>query len=136
MDERSANEILGLQHSQKELYSRNRKKSGYSVYMSWFYHDFNNMCTERKKHCMIESGIHHENWYDDDDSIMSDPPITTAQTMRLCGMYWRRMGIVKQQAWKDRAAVVNQLPILGAFTSIPVEIQRNIDQLVIQSLTL
>jgi hypothetical protein len=85
---------------------------------------------------MIESGIHHEYLYDDNDSIMSNPPITTAQTMRLCGMYWRRMGIAKQQAWKDRAAVVNQLPILGAFTSIPVEIQRNTDQLVIQSLTL
>jgi hypothetical protein len=51
-------------------------------------------------------------------------------------MYWRRMGIVNQQAWKDRAAVVNRLPILGAFTSIPVEIQRNTDELVIQSLTL
>jgi hypothetical protein len=104
--------------------------------MSWFYHDFANITTERQKYCMIESQIHHENLYDDDDSIMSDLPITTAQTMQLCGMYWRRMGIVKQQAWKDSAAVVNWLPILGAFTSIPVEIQTNTDQLIIQSLTL
>jgi hypothetical protein len=30
---------------------------------------------------MIESGMHHENMYDGDDSIMSNPPITTAHTM-------------------------------------------------------
>ena len=136
MNGRSPNEILYLQHSQKELNARNRKKSGYAVYMSWFYHDFGNMSTEEKKECMIEEGLHHADDYDDDDSIMSDPPITTSHTMRLCGIHWRRMGIIKQQAWKDRAAIVNQLPVLGAFSSLPQELETNTDQLIIKSLTL
>ena len=88
---------------------------GYAVYMSWFYHDFGSVATEKKEEYMIEGGMHHVDDYDDDDdSIMSDPPITTSHTMRLCGIYWRRMGISKQQAWKDRAAIVNQLLVLGA----------------------
>ena len=136
MNERSPNGILSLQQSQKELYARNRNKSGYAVYMSWFYHDFGHMSAEMKKECMIEEGLHHADDYDDDDSIMSDPPITTSHTMRLCGIYWRRMGIVKQQAWKDRAAIINQLPVLGAFSSLPAELETNTEHLIIQSLTL
>ena len=67
---------------------------------------------------------------------MSDPAITTSHTMRLCGIYWARMGVRKQQAWKDRAAIVNDLPVLGAFSSLPEELQTNTNQVVIQSLTL
>ena len=52
MNERSQNGILCLQHSQKELYARNRKKSGYAVYMSWFYHAFGNLSAKMKKECM------------------------------------------------------------------------------------
>ena len=78
MNELSPNDILYLQHSQKELYARNRKMPGYAVYMSWFYHDFGSVATEKKEEYMIEGGMHHVDDYDDDDdSIMSDPPITT-----------------------------------------------------------
>ena len=58
MNERSPNDILCLQHSQKELYARNRKKTGYAVYMSWFFHDFANLSIAMKKECMIEGGMH------------------------------------------------------------------------------
>ena len=34
-----------------------------------------------KKGSIIENGLHHEDDYDDDDSIMSDSPITTTHTM-------------------------------------------------------
>jgi hypothetical protein len=104
--------------------------------MSWFYHDFGNLTSERKSEIMIEEGLHVAGDYDDEDSIMSDPPITTSHTMRLCGIYWRRMGMVRQQAWKDRAAIINQLPVLGAFSSLPFELESNTEHLIVQSLTL
>ena len=136
MNELSPNGILSLQHSQKELYTRNRKKSSYAVYMLCFFHDLGNLSAEMKKECMIAEGMHHAGEYDDDDSTMSNPPITTSHTMQLCGIYWRRMGDIKQQAWKDRAAIVNELPVLGAFSSLPEELERDTDHLIIQSLTL
>ena len=89
-----------------------------------------------KKKCMIEEGMHHADDYDDDDSVLSDPAITTSCAMRLCGIYWSRMGLYKQQAWKDRAAIVNKLPVLGAFSSFPVELETNTEHIIIHSLTL
>ena len=136
MIRRSPAEVMALPHSQKELTARNRNKSGYAVYMSWFYHDFYAVSTEVRRDILSVRQIHDDRQYDDDDSCVSDPPITSGHSMRLCGMLWREQSHDQVVAWKDRATNVNQLPILGAFTSLPETLQPNTEQMVMKSLTL
>ena len=70
--------MIGLQHSPKDVFAHNHKKSGYIVYTSWFYHDFLELTADTKKKVLIERDSHHEVEYDDND-LMSNPPITTTK---------------------------------------------------------
>lgn len=114
--------ITSLPISNKEKFSRNRNKSGYNVYQSWFYHDWHQYSSEKKKELLCQYGIHNVNDYDDDDSITSDPPITPIHVLRLCARYWSYQPESIKQQWNSRAIIVNTLPILGVFDSTPTAI--------------
>ena len=94
MNRSNPNNIALLPLSHKERHARNRNKSGYHIYQSWFYHDWK-MCTPAKKLVLIESyNIHppkkqpKNEDVDDDDSIVSDEPVSAVDATRLCGPYW------------------------------------------------
>ena len=87
-------DVMNLHHSQKEILSRNRKKTGYNVFQSWFYHDWNTLDHEERRNVLVSANIHHEHEYNDDDSLVSDPPIEVGDITRLCGRVWRRSGEV------------------------------------------
>ena len=112
-------DVMNLHHSQKEILSRNRKKTGYNVFQSWFYHDWNTLDHEERRNVLVSANIHHEHEYNDDDSLVSDPPIEVGDITRLCGRVWRRSGEVLQKAWSERAATINTLPVIGAFVKVP-----------------
>ena len=108
-----------LPFSTKELYARNRNKSGYNVYKSWFYHDWSTLCRDAKKELLVEHRVHTEEEYDEDDSIKSDPAITTQDVLRICARYWQSQPNYIKEAWRNRANLVNALPILGTFLHVP-----------------
>ena len=78
--------ISSLPFSQKEKYSRNRNKTGYNVFQSWFYHDWKSYNNNKKKKLLEAYKVWKLESFDDDDdeSVMSDVPIHSADTIRLC----------------------------------------------------
>jgi hypothetical protein len=121
---RSEIKIIQIPHSKKELHSCNRNKTGYNVYISWFFHDFNIMDEEEQKHLLCINNIHQYEEYEahEEDSIMSKPKATTIDIIRLAAQVWGAMSKSIKCAWRQRADIVNSLPILGSFTEIPMNI--------------
>ena len=72
----------------------------------------------------------------DDDSIASEPEATPFEVMKIAAGEWNRMSSVLKKAWKDQCCAVNNLPIRGAFDSVPSELSKRLNEHVIQSLTL
>ena len=112
------NTILSLLISNKERNARNRSKSGYNIYQSWFYHDWHLLSETEKIHLLLQFEIHQNFDYNDDDSLDSNPPITSIDMTRLCAKYWGHQNELIKLAWRRRAEDVNALPVLGAFTSV------------------
>ena len=77
------------------------------------------MTPEWKKNILIIYNLHQEQWYEDDDSVLSDLPITSIDVLCLCAKHWSQLSEYARQQWGNRASFVNQLPILGVFTNIP-----------------
>ena len=138
MNQTSQHQILSLQQSTKEIHAKNRKKNGYNVYMSWCFIEFNELDYEQKKDRLVEARIrtsYEYEEYEENISIASEPDATTVDILRLAARNWRYMSDDLKDAWRERATIINQLPIIGAFASIPQNIINNKDELVLISLT-
>jgi hypothetical protein len=121
-----------LPFSKKEILARNRTKTGYNVYQSWFYHDWKLCSDDEQRGALIQYSVHSGEEYDDEDSVISDPAITAVDVLRLCAKYWGGLTELTRRAWQNRAILVNQLPVLGAFTAVPAIVD---EKLVMLALT-
>ena len=133
----SRRKILGLDYSDKELYSRNRNKTGYNIYVSFYFSDFKGLDYETKKSVLCDAEIHDISEYDlhEEDSVVSVPLATTIDVMRIAARKWREMPADTKNAWKERAELVNNLPIYGAFVSIPNHVIKIQEDVIKKSLT-
>ena len=136
LDEYTRLQVKQLQPTQRDILSRHRHKTGYNVFQSCFYHDWNMLSAEEKKVVLISTNIHSVLGYDDEDSVVSDPPITGGDQARLCGKCWRQASLLLKDAWNDRAAVINQLPVIGSFTEVPEVVERRGQDGICLSMTL
>jgi hypothetical protein len=132
---RTTIQIIQIPHSKKEIQSSNRNKTGYNVFLSWFFHDFNIMDEDEQKHLLCINNIHQYEEYQahEEDSVISRPRATTIDIIRLAARVWGGMSESIKCAWRQRAEIVNSLPILGSFTEIPTNITNHH---IIHSLTL
>jgi hypothetical protein len=119
MNDRNQQDILSLSFSQKEKLSRNRKKSGFNVYQSWFYSDWQTSTLEQRQNLLFQYRIHDPSQYNDDDSVISDPVIESTHILQACAKHWSSLTGEIKEAWKLRTLQVNSLPVLGAYTSTP-----------------
>ena len=130
--------VLGLRFSDREIHSRTRKKSGYNVFVGWFYSDFKQLDTSEKEGMLVEHGVCDTECFNVDPEyadVCSVPEITSVQMSRLCGKYWRGMAHSAKSAWNERAELVNSLPVVGRFEFVPEHLQPNLDEIVVRSLT-
>ena len=138
MNKKERSIVLSLRFSDKELHSRSRNKSGYNVFVPWFYSDFKQLGTSEKQGMIVEYGVCDIEYFDVDPKyadVCSVPEISSTQISRLCGKYWRGLDYSTKDAWNERAGLVNDLPAVGAFESVPEHLQPQLEQVVVQSLT-
>ena len=66
-------------------------------------------------------GVHSVDTYllSDEDSIVSVPKASNVDIIKAVATRWRQSDLVVKDAWRQLALEINQLPILGAFNSIP-----------------
>lgn len=120
------NTIISIPFSTNDLHSCNRKKTGYSAFVSAVLAEFSNLNYEAKKQLLINSRIHNINQYANhemDPVIYDPPPTTSSDKIRLASKQWAQQPTTVKAAWKERADIINNLPILGAFKSIPEEVR-------------
>ena len=138
MNKKERSIVLSLRFSDKELHSRSRNKSGHNVFVPWFYSDFKQLGTSEKQGMIVEYGVCDIEYFDVDPKyadVCSVPEISSTQISRLCGKYWRGLDYSTKDAWNERAGLVNDLPAVGAFESVPEHLQPQLEQVVVQSLT-
>jgi hypothetical protein len=77
-----------------------------------------------QKHLLCINNVHQYEQYKahEEDSIMSRPKATTIDIIHLAAWVWEAMSESIKCAWRQRADIVNSLPILGSFTEIPTNI--------------
>ena len=138
MNRRFADEALALSHSQKELLSKNQNKTMHTVFMSQFYCNFYTVTYKEQKGMISLAGIATDSDYkiDEEDSIHSNQTVTRTKTIYLCEIMWRRQSPNQIIVWKNRADIVNQLPIVGHFHTLLETLRDNTNDHILQLLTL
>ena len=136
MNEINRIQILQLPFSEKELYAQSRKATSYSTYLSWFVIQFRQLDDKTRKRVCIQSGVHREEEYmgAEDDSVISNPVVSYHQIMKMGVMRWRGMSRELKCGWKERAEMVNSLPILGRYTQPPEHLIGTLDTVVVITL--
>lgn len=116
--------ILRLQPSKSQIEGRKRRLNGYNIFLSCFFAQFEDLGEVEKRDLLCKSNIHSVNDYiaSDEDSIVTKPSTNNIDIIRLASWYWRHTSAEIKQAWKSKAYEVNELPILGTFTSTPIVI--------------
>ena len=125
MNETTRHSILTLPHSSTELQSKNRKKTGYSTFVSAFVAEFNKLSFDEKKERLLDNNIHSSDGYDRHERAprVFDAPVATAMDKnRLAAKSWRRLDNDLKKGWRERAELVNKLPILGEIQTLPSQI--------------
>ena len=59
----------------------------------------------------------------EEDSVLSLPEVTAVHIIKAAAIEWKKMESDAKNAWNLLAIQINNLPILGAFTSIPEDIK-------------
>ena len=125
MNATSRHSILTLPHIPSETTSQNRKKTGYTTYVSHFISDFNRLDYERQKFLLVSNNIHRIYRYDqheDDPDIYDRPTASSMDKSRLAGKEWNRLSDEIKNGWRERATEVNKLPVLGKIEKLPAQI--------------
>ena len=130
--------ILQLPFSEKELYAPSRNKNGYTTYLSWYVIQFNELGDKTKK-SVCSNGVivgreGMEGNADDNDSVQSEEKIAYYEIMKLAVAKWRKMTPELKNSWKERADLVNSLPLLGKFETIPEHINPIQDSVILETL--
>ena len=127
MNETSRHSILILPYTSTEITSNNRNKTGYSTFVSVFIAEFNELTFNEKKQKLISNNIHRPEQYHQHERnpIIYDAPIATAiDKYRLASKSWGRLSEDLKKGWKERADLVNKLPILGELQELPLQVTK------------
>ena len=125
MNETTRHSILTLPHSSTELQSKNRNKSGYTTFVSAFITEFNELSFNEKKDQLLKNNIHSSDGYDQHERAprIFDAPVATAMDKnRLAAKSWRQLDDDLKKGWRERAELVNKLPILGEMQALPSQV--------------
>ena len=125
MEAYTADEIVELPNTKRELDHISRKRIGYHVYLSYYFVLFNKLTYDEKKSVMYLRRIWIRNETSDVDSD-SDDSVLTARTpqyyeiTRAAALYWNSLSIQYKAAWTLRARALNSRPPNdGRFEKIP-----------------
>ena len=122
MNFEAPNDIISFPHTNNEIHSHNRNKTGYHVFVSVFSLQFNCLHRNEQTTLLINKNVHSRRWYHlhESNPILHDPPpISRIDRIRLAARHWEALGGNLKQAWNDRAVIINSLPVLGVFPGRP-----------------
>ena len=128
MNETSFHSIITLPFTASERNSHNRRKSRYHTFVAIYLKEFAESNYEKKKNALVSSGIHRiQQYYRHEDAprIYDPPAITSAQRLRLASLHWARLPLELKDAWKERAKLANELPLIGVFASVPENVSND-----------
>ena len=128
MNAREACGIVSLPLSTKEVSSTSRKRTGYNVYVSWFFFDFKALQQEREKErILVLAGV----WappvlscMSDEDSTRTPVSYGACHIMMAAARHWHRLSESVKTAWRRRAVRLNSMPVPGRFRSFPREVSK------------
>eukprot|EP00957_Ditylum_brightwellii_P000885 70195-Ditylum_brightwellii.AAC.1 len=118
--------LLFLSLSQRKKKSTSRKKSGYNIFVSWFYLDFKLLKEGEKETYLISSGV----WavpafiVSDEDSTRTPSTYGPHHVMKATARLWHLLDGNVHEAWKKRAIRLNMVPLPGSFWRFPKEISK------------
>ena len=55
----------------------------------------------------------------DEDSVISLPEVTTVDIIKVATIEWSKIELETKRAWRELATMINNLPILGDFKTVP-----------------
>ena len=113
--------VTNLSPTIKDDYGMKRNLTGYNVYLRYFYQNFKLLTDSEQRDLLCSLGVHSVDMYllIDEDSIVPVPKASDVDIIKAAATKWRRSDLAVKDAWRQLALEINQLPILGAFNSIP-----------------
>jgi hypothetical protein len=120
------NQVIALPHTPREINHTSRRRIGYHVYLSYYFHLFSILSTADQKEIMYNNSIWYCNGYatdSSDDSILTPRIPVYYEITRAAAMNWQSYSIEMKAAWSRRAASLNERPPNdGKFESIPAQL--------------
>ena len=91
-----------------------------SIYVIIFLH-FKLLTDDKQRELLCDTGIHTEETYilSDEDSVISLPEVTTVDIIKVAAIEWSKIELETKRAWRELATMINNLPILGDFKTVP-----------------
>ena len=123
-------QVLPVNGMEEEHRSRSRR--GIHIYLSRYLNDFNNLSIfNKQEHLSRTLGYVFQIDAEDVDSVDSSiNMVTHRDAMKLAFYNWSNvLSMEIKAAWKDRADVLNSLPIPGEFVEVPRDIGGTFDVL-------
>lgn len=113
--------IQNLQPTIRDIYGTKRNLNGYNVFLRYYFNCFKSLTEEDRKELLCRLGIHSMEMYllSEEDSVVSAPEVCTTDTIKAAAMAWKELSLEARNAWKVVALRINNLPIIGAFESLP-----------------
>ena len=117
--------IQKLKPTSRDTYGNKRNLNGYNVFLRYFFSNFKILTDDDQAELLCDLEAHSREMYtlSEEDSIFSLPEVTTVHIIKAAAIEWNKMESDAKNAWKLLAVEINNLPILGAFTSIPTDIE-------------
>lgn len=120
------NQVIALPRTQREITHTSRRRIGYHVYLSYYFHLFSSLSTTDQKEIMYLHSIWIRDGYatdSSDDSILTPRVPVYYEITRAAAMKWQSYSIEMKTAWTTRATSLNQQPPNdGNFESIPAQL--------------
>ena len=129
MNEDSRHSILSLPYTNIELSSHNRKRTAYHTFLSVYCIEFNKLNYIKRKHLLTENRIFTLEQYEEHENspiLFDEPAPTPSDRARLASRHWASLTPDLRQSWKERAELVNTLPVIGTFDVIPAEVNDDV----------
>ena len=120
------NQVIALPNTERETTHTSRRRIGYHVYLSYYFHLFSSLSVADQKAIMYYHSIwHHDGYASDssDDSILTPRIPVYYEITRAAAVKWQSYPIEMKSAWASRAALLNERPPNdGNFESIPAQL--------------
>lgn len=122
MNNFTSHQIINLPTTNKEEEHQGRKRTGYHVYLSYYFYTYNKLSYEEKCEVMIQHNVWHGQAEDDVsiDSTLTPRLPMHYEVCKAAACNWNSMEITLKEAWKERARVLNDRPATdGRFEEVP-----------------